>query len=103
MGDSHSPEQIKKHIKFYIGIFVALLIGTITTVGLYYVYFEDFRMTVAIALMVASVKASLVAAFFMHLSNEKKTIYVFMLATVFFFTGLMGLTLFAFGDHTMLR
>lgn len=103
MGDSHSPEAIKKHMKLYLLIFGGLLVGTILTVVMYTVYFEQMWKTVTVALIIASIKAGLVAAFFMHLSNEKKTIYVFMVATVFFFMGLMGLTLFAYGDHTMLR
>jgi cytochrome c oxidase subunit 4 len=103
MGHSHSPEEIKKHMKFYVGVFAALLAGTLLTVALYFVYFEDFRKTVTVALLVATLKASLVAAFFMHLSNEKRTIYLVLVATVFFFAGMMALTLFAYGDHTMLR
>ncbi len=103
MGDSHSPEEIKRHMKFYVGIFVALLVGTLLTVWLYTIYFEQFWKTVTVALIVASIKATLVAAFFMHLSNEKKTIYRFMLVTLFFFAGMMGLTLWAFADHTMLH
>jgi cytochrome c oxidase subunit IV len=104
MGDSHhSPEEIKKHMKLYLAVFAGLLVGTLLTVWLYFIYFVDFWKTVAVALLVATVKATLVAAFFMHLSNEKKTIYRFLLVTVFFFAGMMGLTLWAFADHTMMR
>lgn len=99
MGHSNSPEAIKKQMKFYLLIFAGLLVGTLTTVALYYVYFEKMWQTVLVAMIVASIKAALVALFFMHLSHEKKTIYRFLVVTVFFFAGMMGLTLFAYADH----
>jgi cytochrome c oxidase subunit IV len=98
MGDSHSPDAIKRHMKLYLAVFGGLLLGTILTVAMYYVYFEKVSTTVTIALIIATAKASLVALFFMHLSGEKKTIYYTLATTVFFFAGLMALTLFSFGD-----
>jgi caa(3)-type oxidase subunit IV len=55
-------------------------------------------MNIVIGLLIATVKASLVALFFMHLISEKTAIYMFMGVTVFFFTGLMVLTLWASHD-----
>lgn len=89
-------------MKFYLAVFGGLLIGTILTVCMYYVYFEKASITVTIALLIATAKASLVAAFFMHLSSERRTIYLTLAATVFFFAGLMALTLFSFGDIPVL-
>jgi len=93
-----SPEEIAKHVKVYVAVFVGLLIGTMLTVGLYHVHFETFAVTVAVALLIATIKAFLVAAYFMHLISEKTAIYAILAFTVFFFASLMGLTLFAFGD-----
>ena len=87
----HSHADINKHVKTYILVFVALLVGTIITVGLNAVHFESLAVTISIALFVACVKAFLVAGFFMHLISEKKAIYAVLLATVFFFTGMMYL------------
>ena len=98
MSDSHSHEAIKKHRKIYIGVFLALLIGTAITVGMYYVHFESMTRTVTIALVIATIKASLVAAFFMHLSNERKAIYSMLLVTVFFFAAMMYLFIHARTD-----
>ena len=97
MGDGHSKEDIKKHIRLYIGIFIALLIGTVVTVLAAYV---DLGHTanIALALLIASVKAFLVAGFFMHLTNEKKTIYTILVCTVVFVIGLMALTIMAHYD-----
>src|SRR3954462_12702129 len=91
----HSHADISKHVKTYILIFVALLVGTIVTVGLNSVHFDSLAVTISIALFVACVKAFLVAGFFMHLISEKKAIYAVLLATVFFFTGMMYLTVWS--------
>ena len=45
------------------------------------------------ALVIACGKAFLVAGYFMHLISERKMIYGILAFTVFFFVGLMGLTL----------
>src|SRR5262245_30975877 len=91
MSDAHSHEDIKKHVRVYIVIFVALLIGTFVTVALYSIHFTNFAITVTIALCVATIKAALVAGFFMHLISEKRAIYAMMATTVFFFAALMYL------------
>jgi cytochrome c oxidase subunit 4 len=97
MDKSHS-DDISKHIKVYVGVFIALLVGTVLTVAMYSAHFESMAVTVAIALFIATVKASLVAGFFMHLISEKKAIYAILLATVFFFAGMMYLTVWARGE-----
>ena len=91
MSASHSPEVVKKHRTVYLAVFFGLLIGTAITVGMYYVHFEKLSTTVTIAMIVATVKASLVAAFFMHLSHERKTIYSTLLVTAFFLAAMMYL------------
>ena len=91
MSASHSPEAVKKHRKVYLAVFFSLLVGTAITVGMYYVHFEHLSTTVTIALIVATVKASLVAAFFMHLSNERKAIYSTLLVTACFLGVMMYL------------
>lgn len=94
--DSH--HDIAKHVKVYILVFIALLVGTVITVGLNYLHFESMRLTIAIALFVAIVKATLVACYFMHLISEKRMIYIILAFTVFFFASLMALTLGAYAD-----
>ena len=80
-----------KQKKIYWVIFVALLVGTVITVALNYQHFDSMAKTIAIALFVAVVKASLVAGFFMHLISEKKAIYTILASTVFFFVAMMYL------------
>jgi len=94
MDKTHSHD-ISKHVKVYVSVFVALLLGTILTVAMYYQHFDSVAVTVTIALFIATVKASLVAGFFMHLISEKKAIYAILLATVFFFAGMTYLTVWS--------
>lgn len=89
---AHSPEEVSKHVKVYLLVFGALFVGTIVTVALNYLHFSSMALTVAIALFVATIKASLVACYFMHLISEKRMIYLIMGFTAFFFIGLMALT-----------
>lgn len=90
---SHSPEEVAKHKRVYIGVFIALLVATVVTVALYWFHFDSKALTIAIALFVATVKASLVACYFMHLISEKRMIYIILGFTVFFCIALMALTL----------
>lgn len=93
-----SHEHISKHVKIYILVFIALLVGTVVTVGLNYLHFDNIALTVSIALFVAVVKGSLVACYFMHLISEKRMIYLILAFTVFFFVSLMFLTIGAYND-----
>ena len=95
MGDTH---DISKHVKIYLLVFLALLVGTVITVAMYYVHFESTAVAVAVALFIASIKAFLVAGFFMHLISEKTAVYAIMASTMFFFASMMALTLFSFSD-----
>ena len=79
-----SPEAVQKQVQIYIRVFLALAALTVVTVGVAYLNLP-LRLAIIIALFVATVKSSLVAAFFMHLSSEKKIIlYVLVLAFLFF-------------------
>ena len=89
MSDAHSHADIEKHKKVYLLIFGALLVGTFVTVWLNSIHFENFTLTVAIALFVATIKALLVAGFFMHLISEKRAIYSTLAVTFFFFASMM--------------
>ncbi len=95
---AHSPEEVSKHVKVYLAVFGALLVATVVTVALNYLHFDSKVLTIGIALLVAAVKATLVACYFMHLISEKKMIYIILGFTTFFFIGMMVLTVWAYGD-----
>jgi cytochrome c oxidase subunit 4 len=86
--DSTHVEDIKKHVRKYIMVFVALMALTVVTVAISYLRL-GVGAAITVALIVASVKASLVASYFMHLISEKKVIYATLLLTVAFFALLM--------------
>lgn len=96
-GDDHDHD-IAAHVRTYLVIFGALLIGTILTVAMYYVDFSSMALTVAVALFIASIKAFLVAGYFMHLLSEKKMVYGLLIISAIFFVALMGLTLWGSND-----
>ena len=99
--DHNSPVAIQRTIKQYLMVGGILFGGTVLTVAMYYVHIPSVAMTIAVALLIASVKAAFVAGVFMHLSDERKMIYGILLCTVFFLIGLMGLTIWAMHDPPM--
>ena len=82
---NHSSEQaIKRQVQTYVRVFIALAMLTVLTVGVSYLKLPVV-LAVTVALFIAFVKGSLVAAFFMHLASEKKLIFsILILAAVFF-------------------
>jgi cytochrome c oxidase subunit 4 len=82
---AHSYSHAKKT---YSAVLAALLVLTVITVLAAGVHFGSPSVNVIVALVIASVKASLVALFFMHLRYDKP------LNAVIFCTGLVFLALF---------
>ena len=86
---SHSKSS---PLKTYFAVWIALLAGTYIT---YKAAFLDLRpFNAAIALTIASIKATLVALFFMHIkgTSEKLTKLV-VLCALFFLLILLGLSM----------
>ena len=96
--DEHAAHDVAKHVRKYLLVGATLLAFTIITVFLSYVNFGTQKANVAVAMLVATFKASLVAAIFMHLSNEKRMIYRILIFTAFFVLGLFFLTYLAWYD-----
>ena len=82
--------DIDKHVRIYITVFVALMVLTIVTVAVSRFHLP-IPIAVTVALIVAIIKGSLVACYFMHLISEKKLIYAVLAVTAFFFVALMVL------------
>ena len=91
--------HIEEHIKVYLTVFGALAVLTILTVS---TSFLDVSTTEAIflALTIATIKASLVAGYFMHLITEKQTIVWILILTFTFFLVLMFFPLITATDQT---
>lgn len=82
--------DIDRHVRVYITVFAALMALTIVTVAISYLHLS-VPVAVTVALVVATVKGSLVACYFMHLISEKKLIYAVLVLTVVFFAALLAL------------
>ena len=96
--DEHGAHNVAKHIRKYLLIGAILVTFTAITVWLSYVDFGTMKANVAVAMLVATFKAGLVAAIFMHLSSEKQLIYRILIFTAFFVLGLFFLTYLAWYD-----
>jgi cytochrome c oxidase subunit IV len=98
MDASHSPEAVQKQVRGYIIVFVTLMALTLITVGISYLHLSAGP-AIALALIVASVKASLVASYFMHLISERKIIYGTLILTGLFLILLLLLPVSHFFDN----
>ena len=91
-------EDIKKHVRVYVTVFVALLALTIVTVTISYLNLSVVP-AIIVALIIASIKGSLVASYFMHLISEKKLIFAALILTVVFFLALIFLPILSMSDR----
>src|ERR1051326_2557776 len=101
---------VHQHVSRYLLVGGLLLFFTLLTVALSYVDFGGFfswllhinispngsrKLNIAVAILVAAFKASLVGLIFMHLAAEKRLIYRVLIFTGFFVLGLFWLTYLA--------
>jgi cytochrome c oxidase subunit IV len=88
-----TAEEIQKHVRVYLTVFAALAALTVITVSVSYLHLPTHT-AILVALAIALVKGSLVAAFFMHLISERQVIYWILILCVVFFATLMSLPTF---------
>ena len=93
----HDPADIDKHVRVYITVFVTLMVLTVVTVAVSRFHLP-VPVAVTVALIVATIKGSLVACYFMHLISEKKLIVAVLLLTAFFFVALLALPVLTVSD-----
>ena len=75
--------DVDRQVKIYWRVFGALTVLTIITVAVSYLHLS-IALGIAVALLIAFFKGSLVACYFMHLMSEKKMIYMALLLTLAF-------------------
>ncbi len=99
-----SPEAIQKARNKYLLVGLVLFVFTVVTYAVATQPWLDFgehgfdAADATIGLGIATLKAGLVAAIFMHLSNEKRTVYVLIVIGISTAISLMGLTGWTFTD-----
>jgi caa(3)-type oxidase subunit IV len=95
-------EAVRKSIRTYLMIGAALLVFTGITVAANLVHLA-VPAAITLALIIASIKATMVASVFMHLNHEKQWIYGSLILTAVFFIVLIFLplltTMDTFGTH----
>src|SRR6266536_3135088 len=80
-GQDHRPDHVVP-VGTYVLVFLALMVGTLLTVGASYL---DLGMwNTPVAMLIAVTKASLVVLFFMHLKYGSKLFWVWVGAAIFF-------------------
>jgi len=91
------PEAIRKSIRSYGIVGGLLLVFTAITVAVNQIHLA-VPVAITIALIIATMKGSMVASIFMHLSHEKQWIYGALLLTVVFFIVLLFVPLATVSD-----
>jgi cytochrome c oxidase subunit 4 len=72
---------------FYIAIGIGLLVGTATTVGAAFVNLGPFNPVVA--LLIATIKATIVVLFFMHVKGASEKLTAAVVVSGFFFLAIL--------------
>ena len=93
--------DVQKSVRSYITVFVMLMIFTVITVAVSRFHFA-VPIAIAVALIIAATKGSMVGTVFMHLSHEKQAIYGTILLTFLFFFLLLFLPLLTHLDRVHL-
>jgi cytochrome c oxidase subunit 4 len=84
-------------VKSYVGIFLALMVLTAVTVAVAYVNLGQFNKVVALG--VATVKATLVIMYFMHVKYSSHLTKLVVVSGFFFLVILLGLTMTDYGSR----
>jgi len=92
------PAEVRKSVRSYITVFVALMVFTVITVAASRFHFA-VPIAITVALIIAAMKGSMVAGVFMHLSHEKQAIYGALLLTLVFFFVLLFIPVLTNMDH----
>jgi len=82
----------------YFSVWAALLVGTIITYKA--AFLELGRFNAALALTIATIKALLVALFFMHIKGaHEKLLKLVVISTIFFLILLLALSMADYGTR----
>src|SRR4051812_32503922 len=96
---SHSTDSKSSPLKIYFSVWGALLVGTFLTYKAAFIELGAFNS--AVALIIATIKALLVALFFMHLKGaSERLLKLVVVSTIFFLILLLALSMFDYGTRT---
>ena len=86
------------NVRGYLVVFAALLVLTVVTVAVASLDLSETS-TVVVAVTIATIKAGLVAAFFMHLKGERPMVFWSLGLTGVLFAALFAFVLWTEADH----
>jgi cytochrome c oxidase subunit 4 len=92
-GHGEDDGEVHAHIgtyRTYIAVFFGLLFFTALTVGVSYIHLG--RANLAVAVIIASIKAALVCVMFMHLKDDKRFNSLILVAAITFIGVFFALT-----------
>lgn len=91
MSVQHEDQGHTHHTKAYVGVWLALLVLTAVTV--YVSYFDFGEWNIFVAMLVATIKATLVCLYFMHLKYDNRMDQVVFISSFVFLAIFIALTL----------
>lgn len=91
MSTQDHTEEHHTGLRVYAAVCLALFVLTAVTVYVAKFDFGDFN--IVVAMLIASVKAAIVALYFMHLKFEDKLTWIYALYPLFLLFLLIGFTL----------
>jgi cytochrome c oxidase subunit IV len=98
MADHTEHAEHSTSLGFYVGIWAALLVGTALTVFAAQIDLGSFN--AAVALIIATTKALLVALFFMHIKGaSERLLKLVVISTIFLFFILLALSMADYGTR----
>jgi cytochrome c oxidase subunit 4 len=98
VNSNHSAAAHSVPVRGYLSVFAALLVLTVVTVAVASLDLSESA-TVAVAVTIATLKAALVAMFFMHLKGEKPMVFWSLGLTGILFAALFAFVLWTEGDR----
>jgi caa(3)-type oxidase subunit IV len=104
MTSGYDPQALKRSMRLYLVVGVVLFCGTLATVAVATIPTLDIgehgfdAWDMSLGLMIAAIKASLVALIFMHLNHERRLIYFFGILAAVHCTGMIALIAVAEAD-----
>ncbi len=96
-GSHDHPIDLRKTVRTYLKVGATLILFTFITWGVaYFVDLGDEHLNIALGLLIAAFKVTLVCLIFMHLNHERGLIYKTLLFSMIFFAAMMFLFCLAF-------
>jgi cytochrome c oxidase subunit 4 len=98
MSDMRGTGDVRRHVRTHVAVFAALMGLTIATVSASSLHVV-ISVAIAVALILAIVKGSMVAGFFMHVTNKTRIIHWALILTGILLVALMFLPVLTYLDR----